>query len=64
MVPLIIALITGLVAIYFYFNTKEEMLKIAAGFVAVLCMLSGLWFAPLLVKVLVVATPFVGEKLS
>ncbi|MDR9404847.1 MAG: hypothetical protein RI580_15575 [Halothece sp. Uz-M2-17] len=64
MIPLILALIAGLAAIYFYFNTKEEMLKIAAGFIAIVCVLSGLWFAPLLVKVLVVVTPFVGEKLS
>jgi membrane protein YdbS with pleckstrin-like domain len=64
MIPLIVALLAGIAAIYFYFNTKEEMLKIAAGFVAVVCVLSGLWFAPLLVKVLVVVTPFVGEKLQ
>jgi len=64
MMPLIFALITGLAAVYFYFNTKEEMLKIAAGFIAVACVLSGLWFAPLLVKVLVVVTPFVGERLQ
>ncbi|PSO49792.1 MAG: hypothetical protein BRC33_05535 [Cyanobacteria bacterium SW_9_44_58] len=64
MIPLIIALLAGLMAIYFYFNTKEEMLKLASGFVAVVCLVSGLWFAPLLVKLLVVATPFVGEKLQ
>jgi len=64
MIPLILALLAGLVAVYFYFNTKEEMLRIAAGFIAVACFLSGLWFAPLLVKVLVVLTPFVGEKLQ
>jgi membrane protein YdbS with pleckstrin-like domain len=64
MIPLIIALVAGLVAIYFYFNTKEEMLKLASAFVAVVCLVSGLWFAPLLVKLLVVATPFVGEKLQ
>ena len=64
MIPLILALIAGIVAAYFYFNTKEEMLKIAAGFIAVVCVLSGLWFAPLLVKVLVVVTPFVGERLQ
>lgn len=64
MVPLIFALLAGLVAVYCYFNTKEEMLKIAAGFIAIVCVLSGLWFAPLLVKVLVVVTPFVGEKLQ
>ena len=64
MVPLIFALLAGLVAVYCYFNTKEEMLKIAAGFIAIVCLLSGLWFAPLLVKVLVVVTPFVGEKLQ
>jgi len=64
MIPLILALLAGLVAVYFYFNTKEEMLKIAAGFIAVACVLSGLWFAPLLVKLLVVLTPFVGEKLQ
>lgn len=62
MIPLIFALLAGLVAVYFYFNTKEEMLKIAAGFVVVLCVLSGLWFAPLIVKLLVVVTPFVGGK--
>jgi hypothetical protein len=64
MIPLILALLAGLVAVYFYFNTKEEMLRIAAAFVAVVCILSGLWFAPLLVKVLVVVTPFIGEKLQ
>lgn len=64
MIPLILALLAGLVAVYFYFNTKEEMLKIAAGFIAVACVLSGLWFAPLLVKLLVVLTPFVGGKLQ
>ena len=63
MIPLTITFITALIAVYFYFNTKEEMLRIAAGFIAVACILSGLWFAPLLVKVLVVATPFIGEKL-
>jgi len=64
MIPLIVALVAGIAAIYFYFQTKEEMLKIAAGFVAVVCVLSGLWFAPLLVKLLIVITPFVGEKLQ
>ena len=63
MTPLIITFIVAIIAVYFYFNTKEEMLKIAAGFIAVMCILSGLWFAPLLVKVLVVAAPFIGEKL-
>ncbi len=63
MIPLTITFIAALIAVYFYFNTKEEMLRIAAGFIAVMCILSGLWFAPLLVKVLVVATPFIGEKL-
>lgn len=64
MISLIIALVVGLVAVYCYFNTKEEMLKIAAAFIAVVCFVSGLWFAPLLVKVLVVLTPFLGEKLQ
>ncbi len=64
MITLTIALVAASIAIYFYFKTKEEMLKIAAGLVAVLCLLSGLWFAPLVVKVLVVLTPFVGEKLQ
>lgn len=64
MIPLILALVTGLVAVYFYFNTTEEMLKIASAFVAVVCFVSGLWFAPLLVKLLVVVTPFVGQKLQ
>jgi membrane protein YdbS with pleckstrin-like domain len=64
MIPLILALLAGLVAVYFYFNTKEEMLRIAAAFVAVVCILSGLWFAPLLVKVLVVLTPLIGQKLQ
>ncbi|AFZ45221.1 hypothetical protein PCC7418_3099 [Halothece sp. PCC 7418] len=64
MIPLILALIAGVAAVYCYFNTKEEMLKIAAGFVAIVCVLSGLWFAPLLVKVLVIATPFLGDKLQ
>jgi len=64
MIPLVFALLVGLVAVYFYFNTQEEMLKIAAAFIAVVCVLSGLWFAPLLVKVLVVLAPFVGAKLQ
>ncbi len=64
MIPLTLALIAGLVAVYLYFNTSEEMMKIAAGFIAVVCFLSGLWFAPLLVKVLIVLTPFVGQKLQ
>lgn len=64
MIPIILALLAGLVAVYFYFNTKEEMLRIAAAFVAVVCILSGLWFAPLLVKVLVVLTPLIGQKLQ
>ncbi|QDZ40298.1 hypothetical protein FRE64_10230 [Euhalothece natronophila Z-M001] len=63
MIPLIFTIIIALIAVYFYLNTKEEMLRIAAGFVAIMCVLSGLWFAPLAVKVLVVATPFIGEKL-
>lgn len=63
MIPLIVTFIAALIAVYFYFNTKEEMLRIAAGFIAVMCVLSGLWFAPLIVKVVVVATPLIGEKL-
>jgi len=62
MIPFIIALGAAFIALYLYFNTQEEILKIAAGLVAIICLLSGLWFAPLVVKVFVVVTPFVTEK--
>ncbi|PPT05753.1 hypothetical protein CKA32_002557 [Geitlerinema sp. FC II] len=48
----------------FSLNTTEEIVKVATAGVAGLCLLLSLVFAPLPVKVLVLATPLALDRIS
>ncbi|MDY7016449.1 MAG: hypothetical protein SVX43_23195 [Cyanobacteriota bacterium] len=60
--PLLFNLAVAAVAVYLTFNTHEEIIKVAATFVAIVCLFLCLFFAPLFVKLLVLTLPFVVEK--
>jgi hypothetical protein len=62
--PLFINLIVACIAVCLTLNTKEEIVKVAAAFTAVVSLLLCLFFAPLLVKLLIVAIPLLWEKLK
>jgi hypothetical protein len=61
--PLFINLTVAAVAICLTFNTKEEVVKVAAIFIAGLSLFLCLFFAPLLLKLLILVIPFLLEKL-
>lgn len=62
--PLLINLVVACVAVCLTINTKEEIVKVAAAFIAVISVFLCLFFAPWLVKLLIVAIPLLWEKLK
>ncbi|MBD2576566.1 hypothetical protein H6G50_02545 [Oscillatoria sp. FACHB-1406] len=61
--PLFVNLGVAAVALYLALNTPEEIVRVAAGFVAVLCSFLTLFFAPWPVKLLLLLLPFAIGKL-
>lgn len=61
--PLLINLAVAAVAVCLTFNTQEEIVKVAATFVAIVSLFLSLFFAPLFVKLLILALPFLLGKL-
>lgn len=45
-------------------NVQEEIVKVAAASVALICLVVSLIFAPLAIKVLIVLLPAVASRLS
>jgi hypothetical protein len=60
--PLLVNLALTGVAVYLTFNTQEEIIKVAAAFVAIISLFLCLFFAPLFLKLLIVTLPFILEK--
>lgn len=63
LVPLFVSLAIASAAIFLSFNTREEMVKVASVFIAGLCLLFSLFFAPAFVKLLIIVIPFLSKKL-
>ncbi|NES84439.1 MAG: riboflavin synthase subunit alpha [Moorea sp. SIO2B7] len=64
LVPSLMTLGIAVVAVYLSVNTKEEIVKIAMAFIAVLFALFTLVVSPWFVKVLLVAIPLVLDNLD
>ncbi|WP_265263986.1 hypothetical protein [Spirulina subsalsa] len=45
-------------------NTQEEIVKVTAGFIALLCLFLSLFFAPWFLKLLILALPLAMDKLN
>ncbi|MEC4896143.1 MAG: hypothetical protein SAL07_12275 [Oscillatoria sp. PMC 1051.18] len=61
-VPLLMSLAVASGAIFLSINSTEEMVKIAGAFIALVCCFFSLVFAPLIIKLIIVAAPFVSNK--
>lgn len=64
LVPSIITFAIASVAVCLSVNTTEEIVKVAATFIAGLCLFFSLFFAPVFIKLLVMAVPFFSRKLQ
>lgn len=61
-IPLLMSLAIASGAIFLSMNSTEEMVKVAGAFIALLCCFFSLVFAPLIIKLIIVAVPFVSNK--
>lgn len=62
--PLLIDLTIAFSAIYLAIHTKEEIVKIIAIFIATVSVVLSIIFAPLFIKLLIIAIPLLYEKLN
>ncbi len=62
--PFAISLAIASLAVFLNLNAREEIVKVAAAFVALVCVLLTLFFAPIVLKLLVVAIPLLGSKVQ
>ncbi|MCW6036239.1 hypothetical protein K4A83_08135 [Spirulina subsalsa FACHB-351] len=62
--PLLISLSIASVAVCLNINTQEEIVKVTAGFIALLCLFLSLFFAPWFLKLLILALPLAMDKLN
>jgi len=60
--PLMINLAVTCVALCLSINTKEEIVKVVAAFIAIVSALLSLIFAPLWVKILIISLPLIYDK--
>lgn len=63
LVPSLMSLAIASVAVCLSVNTKEEMVKVAAAGIAAFCLILSLVFAPWIVKLGLLAVPFITQKL-
>lgn len=61
--PSLLSLVIATVAAWASVNTKEEVFQASMGLIALLCTLLTLFFAPWLLKVIIVAFPLLLERL-
>ncbi len=61
--PLLISLSIASVAVCLNINTQEEIVKVTAGFIALLCLFLSLFFAPWFLKLLILGLPLAMDKL-
>jgi hypothetical protein len=64
LVPLLTSLVIASGAICLSVNTNEEIVKVSAVVTAIICLFLSLFFAPMLVKLLILIAPVVLEKLK
>ena len=64
LVPSLISLAVASLAFCLSVNTSEEVVKVAAAVLAALCAILSLIFAPWIVKLALLAIPFVSQKLN
>jgi hypothetical protein len=62
--PLFISLSVASVALLLKVSTQEEIVKVAAGGVAILCLFLSLYFAPLWIKAILLMIPLFGGRLN
>ncbi|WP_159784843.1 hypothetical protein [Sodalinema gerasimenkoae] len=64
LVACLVALACAVCCFLLSINTREEVVKVAATGLAGLCAIVSLYFAPWLVKLVILAFPFVWERFS
>jgi hypothetical protein len=64
LVPSLMALAVASLAFCLSVNTTEEIVKVAAMVLAVLCLILSLVFAPWIVKLVLLAIPLLTQKLN
>ena len=64
LVACLVALAFAVGSFFLSLNTTEEMIKVAAVGVAGLCAVLSLYFAPWIVKLVILAIPFLWERFS
>lgn len=64
LVPLSMALTIACAALYLSINSREEIVKVVASAIAIICAFLSLFFAPWLIKLVILAVPLVIEKLA
>jgi hypothetical protein len=62
--PLTIGLSIAVMAIYLNVSSKEEIVKVTAAIVALVCLLISLVFSPLIIKIPIVAIVLMGNKFN
>lgn len=62
--PLFISLSVASAALLLKVRTQEEIVRVAAGGVAILCLFLSLYFAPLWIKALLLTIPLLGGRLN
>ncbi|USR91448.1 hypothetical protein NEA10_01570 [Phormidium yuhuli AB48] len=64
LVACLVALACAVACLFLSVNTREEIVKVAAMGLAGLCALVSLYFAPWIVKLMILALPFLWERFS
>lgn len=64
LVSSLMTLVIASVAVFFSMNTSEEIVRVATAFVAGLCLFFSLFFAPVVIKLVVIAIPLLGKRLQ
>jgi hypothetical protein len=62
LVPSLMSLAIASVAVCWSVNTKEEIIKVSMAGIAILCLFLSLWFAPWIIKALLLAAPLAIDK--
>ncbi|MDB9312183.1 hypothetical protein PN462_03640 [Spirulina sp. CS-785/01] len=62
--PLVVSLSVASVAVFLNINAKEEIIKVSAAVIAVISLFLSIFFAPLVIKLLIAAIPLVTDKLN
>ncbi|MCC5899995.1 MAG: hypothetical protein JJU32_19045 [Phormidium sp. BM_Day4_Bin.17] len=64
LVACLVALACAIACFFLSINTREEIVKVAATGLAGLCVIVSLYFAPWIIKLVILALPFLWERCS